>query len=54
MTRGLLRKCTACHDYTLEEICPSCGAAATDPRPAKFSPEDHYGSYRRDLKRLAK
>lgn len=53
MTQGDLRKCTspACGEYTLREVCPRCGSKATDPRPARFSPEDHYGQYRRDLKR---
>lgn len=49
-----LRKCTACGTYTLRDLCPSCGSRAVPPGPAKYSPEDHYGKYRRRLKRLAR
>lgn len=52
MANVLLKVCTACHEYTLQDVCPRCGAAAKPNRPAKFSPEDHYGEYRRRLKRL--
>lgn len=52
MARILLHRCTGCHEYTLQTTCPRCGAKAEPNRPAKFSPEDHYGDYRRKLKRL--
>lgn len=52
MSRVLLLRCTSCHDYTLHEACPHCGGKATPNRPAKYSPEDPYGEYRRRLKRL--
>ena len=52
MSSPLLKMCTACREYTLQEICPRCGAAAKPNRPAKFSPEDNYGDYRRKLKKL--
>ena len=42
-------KCTACGSYTLNEAC-SCGSKTATPKPAKFSPEDHYGNYRRQAK----
>jgi H/ACA ribonucleoprotein complex subunit 3 len=48
----LLKRCTKCQEYTLQETCPRCGGAAKPNRPAKFSPEDQYGEYRRKLKRL--
>lgn len=54
MTQGLMRRCAKCEAYTLKDTCPECGGKAGDPRPAKFSPEDHYGEYRRKLKRLSK
>jgi H/ACA ribonucleoprotein complex subunit 3 len=54
MTQGVMRKCAACGEYTLKEACPHCAAKVLDPRPAKYSPEDHYGEYRRRLKRLTK
>jgi H/ACA ribonucleoprotein complex subunit 3 len=52
MANVLLKRCTQCQEYTLQEACPRCGGAAKPPRPAKFSPEDQYGEYRRRLKRL--
>lgn len=52
MASVLLKRCTACQEYTLQEACPRCGAKALPNRPAKFSPEDPYGGYRRKLKRL--
>ncbi len=49
-----LSKCLKCGSYTMKEgSCPSCGAP--DLRlayPPKFSPEDKYGKYRREMKRL--
>ena len=52
MASVLLKRCTQCQEYTLQETCPRCGAPAKPNRPAKFSPEDLYGEYRRRLKRL--
>jgi len=34
----------------MKERCPKCNAAAVNPKPAKYSPEDAYGSYRRKAK----
>uniref|UniRef100_A0A7J3X550 Ribosome biogenesis protein Nop10 n=1 Tax=Thermofilum pendens TaxID=2269 RepID=A0A7J3X550_THEPE len=49
--RGLLRKCAVCGRYTLrEDSCPYCGGPVKSPHPAKFSPEDPYGPYRRRMK----
>ncbi len=42
--------CFVCKKYTLKEIC-SCGEKALTTKPAKFSPEDKYGRYRREFKR---
>ncbi len=44
-----IMKCIACGSYTLKETC-ACGSKAAAPKPAKFSPEDHYGNYRRQAK----
>jgi len=44
-------KCGNCGRYTLEILCPKCGSPAVDPKPAKFSPVDPYGKYRRMAKR---
>jgi H/ACA ribonucleoprotein complex subunit 3 len=52
MASVLLKRCTKYREYTLKEACPRCGAKALPNRPAKFSPEDQYGEYRRKLKRL--
>lgn len=52
MSRVLLKRCASCSDYTLQDVCVHCGGPAVPNRPAKFSPEDHYGLYRRKLKLL--
>ncbi|PIN73065.1 ribosome biogenesis protein [Candidatus Woesearchaeota archaeon CG10_big_fil_rev_8_21_14_0_10_45_16] len=44
-------KCSSCNSYTLHEKCPQCGSKALEPKPPKFSPEDKYGSYRREIKK---
>lgn len=54
MTRSLILLCAKCNDFTLSETCPRCGSLAKNPLPAKYSPEDPYGEYRRRLKRLAR
>lgn len=38
------------HGYTLKTACPKCGTATAQAGPAKYSPEDRYGKYRRQLK----
>ncbi|MHB1262204.1 MAG: RNA-protein complex protein Nop10 [Thermoplasmatota archaeon] len=52
VSNALLKRCLQCKEYTLQDTCPHCGGAAKPNRPAKFSPEDNYGEYRRKLKRL--
>jgi H/ACA ribonucleoprotein complex subunit 3 len=52
MANALMRYCPACRDYTLKDVCPRCGGKAVQNTPAKFSPEDNYGEYRRKLKKL--
>lgn len=52
MTKHIL-KCTSCGNYTLKEKC-KCGSKAMTPKPAKFSIEDKYASYRRKAKGLIK
>ena len=47
----MLMKCAE-HGYTMEGKCPTCAAATFRPGPAKYSPEDAYGKYRRKLKLL--
>lgn len=52
MSGGTLRICPACHEYTLADTCPSCGKPTNSPRPPRYSPEDKYGKYRRQLHAL--
>lgn len=49
--KTLLRKCPSCKEYTLRAQCPKCGGATFMPMPAKYSPDDKYGEYRRRLKK---
>jgi len=46
--------CNKCKDYTLETICKKCGEKTISKKPARFSPQDHYGKYRRKLKQQQK
>ncbi len=50
MSEHILR-CKKCGNYTMHKICPSCGGEAVQPMPAKYSPEDPYGKYRREAKK---
>jgi len=43
--------CKTCEKYTLKKKCPSCDSATVTPEPAKFSPKDKYGEYRRKYKK---
>ncbi len=54
MTRSLILQCEKCRRFTLSEVCPACKGHAKNPLPAKYSPEDPYGEYRRKLKRLTR
>ena len=49
--KARMRKCEACGEYTLREVCVRCGARTVSPLPPRFSPTDRYGKYRRMLKR---
>lgn len=40
--------CQTCHTYTLKSI--HCNIKTITIKPAKYSPEDKYGSYRRKEK----
>jgi H/ACA ribonucleoprotein complex subunit 3 len=42
-------KCMDCGEYTMKDACV-CGGKSLTPKPAKFSIEDKYGSYRRKAK----
>ena len=42
-------KCETCGKYTMEDVCV-CNGKSLTPKPAKFSIDDKYGSYRRKAK----
>jgi len=46
--------CPKCKEYTLDMICQGCSEKTVLKKPARYSPQDHYGKYRRELKRLEK
>ena len=52
MTASHISKCPSCQNYTLEKICSKCNLETILPKPPKYSPEDKYGSYRRNIKKL--
>ncbi|MDO5846332.1 MAG: RNA-protein complex protein Nop10 [Methanocorpusculum sp.] len=47
---GHIRECRIDHIYTLLKTCPVCGADTVSVHPARYSPEDRYGKYRRMMK----
>lgn len=49
MTNHIL-KCKQCGKYSMHEKC-SCGGECVPQLPAKYSPEDNYGKYRREAKK---
>jgi H/ACA ribonucleoprotein complex subunit 3 len=46
-----MKKCKECGEYTLKEVCPRCNKKAGVIFPARYSPQDKYGKYRRILKK---
>jgi len=44
--------CNWCKTYTLGKICKKCKKKTIIKKPARFSPQDNYGEYRRKLKKL--
>lgn len=49
MTESRIHRCTGCRRYTMKDRCPECGGEVRTPHPARFSPEDRWGKYRRAL-----
>ncbi|MBS3137618.1 nucleolar RNA-binding Nop10p family protein [Candidatus Woesearchaeota archaeon] len=43
-------RCPVCKTYTMKQHC-NCGEKAIDMKPAKYSPEDKYARYRREIKK---
>ena len=50
MARHIL-KCPKCGKYTMKDKCSDCHVNTVQVKPAKFSPEDPYGDYRREEKK---
>jgi len=48
--RTIMRKCPSCGVYTLKEKCPKCDLSTVMPIPARYSPSDRFGKYRRAMK----
>ena len=46
--------CKNCNLYTLESVCNKCKMVTICKNPPRFSPQNHYGTYRRKLKKLEK
>ncbi|MEM4554450.1 MAG: nucleolar RNA-binding Nop10p family protein [Candidatus Anstonellaceae archaeon] len=42
-----MRRCSICNAYTLDEI--HCGTPTKSPHPPKFSLQEKYAKYRRQL-----
>jgi H/ACA ribonucleoprotein complex subunit 3 len=43
-------RCEKCGTYTMSDKC-KCGGKAITTKPAKFSPEDKFGQWRRKAKK---
>lgn len=50
MSRHILY-CEKCKLYTMKEICSVCSSKTKSRKPAKFSPADKWGKYRRIAKK---
>ncbi|MBI2106095.1 nucleolar RNA-binding Nop10p family protein [Candidatus Woesearchaeota archaeon] len=53
MTKEIL-KCSNCDLYTLKAVCSKCGEKTLSTKPAKFSPLDKQGKFRRIYKKKYK
>lgn len=47
-----IMRCQSCGVYTLRDMCSQCSSKTIIPKPAKYSPEDHYAAYRRKAKEV--
>ena len=45
--RSSIRKCPECGRYSLKDKCQDCNSDTVSAHPAKYSPDDRYGKYRR-------
>ncbi|MCI5866782.1 MAG: RNA-protein complex protein Nop10 [Methanosphaera sp.] len=46
-----MRRCKVCNEYTLKDVCPRCDEKTGVIFPARYSPQDKYGKYRRMMKK---
>ena len=53
MSKEIL-KCKKCDEYTISLTCPKCNEKVISTKPAKFSPEDKFGYWRRVAKKEVK
>ncbi|MDD1661856.1 MAG: RNA-protein complex protein Nop10 [Methanomicrobiales archaeon] len=44
---GRIRRCPVDSTYTLSPVCPCCGGQTRTAHPARFSPNDRRGRFRR-------
>lgn len=49
MTESILLVCRTCQRYTFRTECPNGHGPTRTPHPARFSPGDRWGKYRRML-----
>jgi H/ACA ribonucleoprotein complex subunit 3 len=49
MTESLLHLCRTCGRYTFADACPEGHGPTRTPHPARYSPHDRWGKYRRAL-----
>jgi len=49
-----MRRCQGCGQYTLKDTCPRCNTPSKAVGPARYSPQDPYGRYRRQMKEAMK
>lgn len=43
--------CGSCSVYTMKQECPKCSKKTVEAKPPRFSLDDKYASYRREVKR---
>jgi H/ACA ribonucleoprotein complex subunit 3 len=46
-----MKYCRKCMEYTLKDVCPKCNEGTHTVGPARYSPQDPYGRYRRMMKK---
>jgi len=49
MARHIFR-CPKCDSFTMQEACSRCEVKSVSIKPPKYSPDDKYGKYRREIK----